>query len=56
MMQRIKGWTEEWEKKRHTKNGAVSKDIFVNKCKDTVLTYLMLIIIFMSLRMRLYGF
>ncbi len=35
-MQRIKGWTEEWEKERHKKNDAVSKAMFVNKYKDTV--------------------
>ncbi len=34
--QRIKGWTEEWEKERHKKNDAVSKAMFVNKYKDTV--------------------
>ncbi len=35
-MQRIKCWTEEWEKERHKKNYAVSKAMFVNKYKDTV--------------------
>ncbi len=34
--QRIKGWTEDWGKKRHKKNDAVSKAMFVNKYKDTV--------------------
>ncbi len=33
---RIKGWTEEWEEERHTKNDAVSKAMFVSKYKDTV--------------------
>ncbi len=35
-MQRIKGWTEEWEKERHKKNDAVSKAVVVNKYIDTV--------------------
>ncbi len=34
--QRIKGWTEEWEKERHKKNDAVLKAMSVNKYKDTV--------------------
>ncbi len=36
IIQRIEGWTEEWEKERHKKNDAVSKTMFVNKYKDKV--------------------
>ncbi len=36
IMQRIKGWTEEWEKERHKKNDAISKTMFVNKYEDTM--------------------
>ncbi len=36
IMQRIEGWTKEWERERHKKNDAVSKAMFVNKYKDTV--------------------
>ncbi len=35
-MQRIKHWTEEWEKERQKKNDAVLKAMFVNKYKDTM--------------------
>ncbi len=31
IMQRIKGWTEEWEKERHKKNDAVLKAMLVDK-------------------------
>ncbi len=34
--QRIKGWTEEWEKESHKKNDAVLKAMFINKYKDIV--------------------
>ncbi len=36
IMQKIKGWTEEWEKERNKKNDAVSKAMLVNKFKDTL--------------------
>ncbi len=31
IMQRVMGWTEEWEKERHKKNDVVSKAMFVKK-------------------------
>ncbi len=34
--QRIRGWTEEWEKVWYKKNDAVLKAMLVNKYKDTV--------------------
>ncbi len=33
--QRIKCWTQEWEKERHKKNDAVLKAMFINKYRDT---------------------